>query len=96
MVNLLDQTKQMRLPQTTESSDLLVPVFRQGQLVYELPSLEEIRHRRMVELRNVADATKRFDNPDEYRVGLEKSLYRQRENLILEHRGVGDWEDEAA
>jgi nicotinate phosphoribosyltransferase len=96
MVNLLDQTKQMRLPQDMESSDLLVPVFRQGQLVYELPSLEQIRHRRLVELRNVADATKRFDNPDEYKVGLEKSLYMQRENLILEHRGISDWEAEAS
>ena len=96
MINLLDQTKQMRLPQTIESHDLLLPVLRQGRLVYELPTLEQIRHRRMVELHHVSDGTKRFDNPDEYRVGLEKSLYIQRENLILEHRGVSDWEYEAA
>jgi nicotinate phosphoribosyltransferase len=96
MINLLDQTKQMRLPQAAESTDLLVPVFRQGSLVYQRPSLEQIRHRRMVELRKVSDATKRFENPDEYRVGLEKSLYIQREKLILEHRGDSDWEYETA
>jgi len=96
MINLLDQTKQMRLPRLSESSDLLVPIFRDGNLVYDAPSLAKIRHRRMVELRNVADGTKRFDNPEEYRVGLEKSLYIQRENLILERRGISDWEYEAA
>jgi nicotinate phosphoribosyltransferase len=96
VVNLMDQTRQLRLPRLAEASDLLVPIFRAGKLVYEQPSLEQIRHRRMTELRNVADGTKRFDNPDEYRVGLEKSLYIQRESLILERRGVSDWEYEAA
>ncbi|MCA1628654.1 MAG: nicotinate phosphoribosyltransferase, partial [Acidobacteria bacterium] len=94
MINLLDQTKQMSLPQDAPSHDLLVPVMRQGALVYELPTLEEIRHHRMVELNFVTDAAKRFDNPDVYRVGLEKSLYLQREYLIIERRGTTDWEDE--
>jgi nicotinate phosphoribosyltransferase len=96
MVNLLDQTKQMRLPVAAESADLLVPVFRSGRLVYERPTLEQIRHRRVGELRMVADGTKRFDNPDEYRVGLERSLYVKRESLMIERRGVSDWEYEAA
>lgn len=96
MINLRDQTRRMELPQSADSKDLLVPVFRQGKLIYELPTLEEIRHHRMVELHHVSDGVKRFDNPDEYRVGLEKSLYIQRENLILEHRGGSDWEVEAA
>lgn len=96
MVNLLDPTKQMRLPVETDSTELLVPVFRRGRLVYELPTLEQVRHRRAAEMRMVADATKRFDNPDEYRVGLEKSLYVKRESLMIERRGVGDWEYEAA
>jgi nicotinate phosphoribosyltransferase len=96
MINLTDQTKQMRLPQHAESEDLLMPVMREGKLIYDLPSLEEIRHYRMVELHHVSDATKRFENPNEYRVGLEKSLYVERENLILERRGASDWEHEAA
>jgi nicotinate phosphoribosyltransferase len=96
MINLLDQTKQMRLPQNIESNDLLVPVMRQGRPVYDQPTLEQIRQHRLVELHHVSDATKRFDNPDEYRVGLEKSLYVRRENLIIERRGVSDWESEAA
>ncbi|MGH9942981.1 MAG: nicotinate phosphoribosyltransferase [Pyrinomonadaceae bacterium] len=95
MINLLDQTKQMSLPRNTETHDLLVPVMRAGRLVYELPSLADIRQRRMVELNFVSDATKRFDNPDVYRVGLEKSLYLLRQQMIVERRGVSDWEEEA-
>jgi nicotinate phosphoribosyltransferase len=96
MINLLDQTKQMRLPQEIEQHDLLVPIMRQGRLVSDLPSLEDIRQHRMVEFHYVSDGTKRLENPDEYRVGLEKSLYVARENLIIERRGVSDWEYEAA
>ena len=96
MINVHDQTKQMRLPQKAEAHDLLVPVMRGGRSVYNLPTLEEIRSHRMVELHYVSDATKRFDNPDQYRVGLEKLLHLQRENLIVERRGVSDWETEVA
>ncbi|MBA2341626.1 MAG: nicotinate phosphoribosyltransferase [Pyrinomonadaceae bacterium] len=95
MISMKDQTKQMRLPPNAQSHNLLVPVMRGGQPVYQLPTIEQIRHHRMVELHHVSDSTKRFDNPDEYRVGLEKSLYLQRENLIIERRGVSDWEHEA-
>ena len=97
MINPLDQTKQMALPAEAEADDLLVPIMRGGELVYHLPTLEEIRHRRMVELGHVADATKRFDNPDTYRVGLEKSLYLLREHLLVELRSASsDWEYETA
>ena len=94
MISLKDQTKQMRLPNESSSQDLLVPVMRQGKLVYEIPSLEQIRQHRAQEVQAVSEATRRFDNPDEYRVGLEKSLYLQREHLIIEQRGISDWEDE--
>lgn len=96
MISLKDQTKQMRLPQNAESHDLLVPIMRQGELIYDLPSLEQIRHHRMVEAYHVSDATKRFENPHEYRVGLEKSLYLEREKLIIERKETSDWETEAA
>ncbi|MBA3319883.1 MAG: nicotinate phosphoribosyltransferase, partial [Pyrinomonadaceae bacterium] len=97
MINPLDQTKQMALPAEAEADDLLVPIMRGGELIYHLPTLEEIRHRRMVELGHVADATKRFDNPDTYRVGLEKSLYLLREHLVVDLRSASsDWEYETA
>ena len=94
MINLFDQTKQMRLPANAEGHDLLVPVMRGGRVVYDLPSLEEIRERRARELHFVSDSVKRFDNPDEYRVGLERSLYVERERLMLERRATSDWEEE--
>jgi len=96
MISITDQTKQMRLPEKAEAHDLLLPVMRSGRLIRDLPTIEEIRHHRMVELHHVADATKRFDNPEEYRVGLEKSLYIERETLMIERRGASNWEHEAA
>lgn len=88
IINLLDNTKQMRLPEC-DSADLLVPVMRGGQLVSDLPDLREIQQYAKRELHYLSDGTKRFDNPDEYRVGLEKSLYVERERLIIEHREAG-------
>jgi len=88
IINLLDSTKQMRLPDC-DSADLLVPVMRGGQSVSELPCLREIQEYARRELHYLSDGTKRFDNPDEYRVGLEKSLYVERERLIFEHREAG-------
>ena len=94
MISLADQTKERRLPSGAEPYDLLVPVMRQGKLVCELPNLEEIRAHREVELEHVADGIRRFDNPDEFFVGLEKSLFIEREEMIRELRGVSEWEQE--
>ena len=42
----------------------------------------------------MADGIRRFDNPDEFFVGLEKSLFIEREEMIRDLRGVSDWERE--
>ena len=91
MIKLADPTKRSRVPASTEPADLLVPALRHGKLVNPLPSLEDIRDYRSAEIRHVSEGTKRFENPDEYSVGLEKSLYLSREKMILDLRGVGDW-----
>ncbi|HZS07360.1 MAG TPA: nicotinate phosphoribosyltransferase [Blastocatellia bacterium] len=96
MVSLKDQTRQTRLPADATSHNLLKPVMRQGRLVAELPTLEQIRQHRTSEMQFVSEATKRFDNPDEYRVGIEKSLFIERDSLMIEQRGISEWEDEAA
>jgi nicotinate phosphoribosyltransferase len=91
MIKLADQTKRSKVPPIPGSADLLVPVMRQGNMVATLPSLDEIRRNCATEISHLPDGTKRFDNPDEYRVGLERSLYERREKMILDLRGVGDW-----
>lgn len=96
VVNPLDMTRQMKISAATPYTDLLVPVFRGGELVYAQPTLEEIRHNRLRELYRVDFGVKRFDYPDEYPAWLEKSLYVAKTDLILERRGISEYQYEEA
>jgi nicotinate phosphoribosyltransferase len=96
IVNPLDMTRQLKISAATPYTDLLVPIFRGGELVYGLPTLEEIRHNRLRELSRVDLGVKRFDYPDEYPAWLEKSLYVAKTDLILERRGISEYEYESA
>ena len=92
MISMRDQTKQMNLPPTNaEGLDLLVPIMRRGQLVYDLPAIKGIRDYCAQELRKMPDGIKRFENPDEYKVGLEESLHALRHRLIIQGRETIDW-----
>lgn len=82
LVDPLDSTKQRTLQKGLSSRDLLVPVFRQGKLVYEVPSLKEIRDNTQNELSQFHVGLKRFLNPHQYIVGMEKSLYDLKIDLI--------------
>jgi nicotinate phosphoribosyltransferase len=96
MISLHDESKQMKVPPAgTTSSDLLVPIIRRGAVVYELPALDEIRNHCRIELSRLPEGTRRFENPDEYRVGVEKSLHALRQRMILESRADTDWGYEA-
>ena len=68
------------------SIDLLEPIFRKGKRVYEIPSLDEIRQRTLKELSKFHVGIKRFMNPHQYAVGMEKSLYDLKIDLIKKIR----------
>jgi nicotinate phosphoribosyltransferase len=82
IVNPLDPSHERMLKKQWEGKDLLIPVFRQGKLVYDLPPLSEIRATTQKELSHFSAGIKRFLNPHEYVVGMEKSLYALKLNLI--------------
>lgn len=82
IVDPLDATRQKRLQEGLKSEDLLVPIFDQGKLVYQVPPLKEIRSRTYQELDRFRVGIKRFLNPHQYVVGMEKSLYELKINLI--------------
>jgi len=97
MISLHDETRQFRLPpQSAESRDLLAPIIRRGRLVYGSPSLEQIRTYCKTELGHLPEETRRFENPDQYRVGLETTLHRLRHKMILESRAAIDREHAAS
>ena len=61
-----------------------VPVFQQGELVYELPTLEEIRAYCAQQVDTLWDEVKRFDNPHNFYVDLSRKLWDIKYSL-LEH-----------
>ncbi len=63
-------------------NDLLVPVMRQGKIVYQFPTLIDIQKKAQNELNELPPAVRRFVNPQPYFVGLEKSLYALKMKLI--------------
>ncbi|MGA2256581.1 MAG: nicotinate phosphoribosyltransferase [Thermoguttaceae bacterium] len=87
MVDPLDMTRRKTVPDGSTSEDLLVPVFRGGRRVYKVPDLESIRRRAAAQLARFPVAIKRFVNPHEYFVGLERGLHERKTRLILQERG---------
>ena len=88
IVDPLDETRRRTIPAGTPHEDLLVPVFRAGKLVYEVPSLEKVRARANEQLAALHPSIKRFVNPHGYPAGLERNLNDLKTELILKARGL--------
>jgi nicotinate phosphoribosyltransferase len=87
IVDPQDPTRRKHMGPETEFEDLLVPIFRKGELVYEVPALGEIRQRVQAQIGMFHLGIKRFVNPHEYPVGLELGLHEMKLKLILRARG---------
>lgn len=61
---------------------LLREVVKSGALVYDFPSLEQIRRRRTEQLAQLHESYRRLRNPHEYKVGLTQALWRQKERML--------------
>ena len=62
--------------------ELQVPVFRGGELVYDLPSLPEIRAYCLQQVDTLWEEVKRFDNPHKYYVDLSQRLWDVKHGLL--------------
>jgi nicotinate phosphoribosyltransferase len=87
VVDPLDPTHEWILKEDLRSRDLLQPIFRKGKRIYHLPALSEIQQNTRQELSLFKVGIKRFLNPHLYLVGMEKSLYDLKINLIKQIRG---------
>lgn len=67
---------------------MLVPVFINGECVYNEPSIDEIRDYCAEQIDNLWEEVKRFENPHTYYVDLSEDLWRVRKDLIEEYKGV--------
>ncbi|MDU5183806.1 MAG: nicotinate phosphoribosyltransferase [Peptoniphilus harei] len=64
---------------------VLVQIYNKGELVYKMPSLDEIRARADAELDTLWEETKRLDNPNEYIVDLSEKLWKLKDDLLKKH-----------
>src|SRR5262249_5721686 len=82
MIVNLQTEQQTKIPANTEYTNLLVPIFRKGELVYRLPNLDASREHSRYQLSRLPPEVAKLDNPLAYPVGLEKSLHELRSTLI--------------
>ena len=68
------------------AKELQVPIFVKGELVYQCPSLEEVRNYCLSQVDTLWDEVKRFDNPHTYYVDLSQKLWDIK-YALLKHNG---------
>ena len=68
------------------AKELQVKIFEHGKLVYDIPSVHDVRKYCLEHVDNLWEEMKRFENPHTYYVDLSKELYELKMNL-LEQRG---------
>ena len=64
------------------AKELLRPIFKGGELVYDLPSIDDIRENCVYHVASLWDEVKRFENPQTYYVDLSERLLNIRSDLL--------------
>ena len=62
--------------------ELQVPIFQNGELVYELPELNDIKAYCRQQIHTLWDEVKRFENPHTYYVDLSQKLWDIKRGLL--------------
>jgi nicotinate phosphoribosyltransferase len=66
----------------TEIESLQVDVLADGKLVYDLPSIEQMRERRRMDVERLDPGVRRLMNPHVYHVSLTDELWSLKQELI--------------
>jgi nicotinate phosphoribosyltransferase len=64
------------------AKELQVPIFKNGELVYDCPTLQQIRQYCLEQVDTLWDEVKRFDNPHTYYVDLSQKLWDIKYGLL--------------
>lgn len=79
--------------ETLDGEELLVDVFSSGELVYDLPTLDEVREHAKNQLLKIPEPVKKLEDPVEYPVTISPELTETTENLknvLAEQYSGGD------
>ncbi len=90
IVDPIDFTRRKSIPPEAVFEDLLVPIFREGKLVYKLPTLDQARARRHERLQAFHPSIMRLLNPHQYPVGLESGLHKMKLDIVMRERGFAE------
>ena len=82
-----DQTKYRTLPcsRLSRIEKLLEPIMKNGEVVYDLPTLETIREKRQQDIESLYPGVMRLMNPHHYHVSLTQKLWEMKQDLIKEY-----------
>ncbi len=67
-----------------EAKPLQVPIFKNGELVYDLPDLKTIRDYCAQQVDTLWPEVQRFDNPHSYYVDLSQKLWDIKQKMLLD------------
>ncbi len=77
--------KKISIP-SSHYKKLLLPIFRAGKKVYEVPSLSRVQEKARKDLESFDSAVLRFLNPTPYSVALSEDLYQKRVSLLEKYK----------
>ena len=77
-----EHTWKRKVLENYTATELLVPIFKDGNLVYSLPSLEQIRAHCADEINGMWEEVRRFNNPHNYYVDLSEKLWSIKQKLL--------------
>ena len=80
-----DATWKRKVFTNIQATELLVPIFRNGQLVYQVPDLQASRAYCQRQVDALWDEVKRFENPHNYYVDLSQKLWDIKQSLLTSH-----------
>ena len=70
------------------ATELLVPIFKNGELVYDIPALADVRAHCAKEIEGMWEEVRRFTNPHNYYVDLSEKLWQLKQDMLSSHRKV--------
>jgi nicotinate phosphoribosyltransferase len=88
IIDPTDPTRRCPIALDTPYRELTHAIFRQGELVYKMPSLPESQEKARCELKQFHGSIRRLLNPHSYPVGLVESLYKLKLKLVLKAKGL--------
>lgn len=88
MVDPGDPTRRKSFGPAHRHEDLLVPVFEAGRRVYDPPAIDVSHQRALDGVAELDGSVKRFLNPHEHPVGLERSVSDLRTALVFKARHI--------